>query len=68
MIRFLTRYGTTRGILGGSRAWTAVAVLGWSLRLAQRNRGKEPKAVYSEVLRPGDVLEIRHLPEVPKRG
>ncbi len=67
MIRFLTRYGMTRGVLGGSRAWTAVAVLGWSLRLLQRGRGKEPKVVYAEVLRPGETLEIRHLPEVSKR-
>ncbi len=67
MIRFLTKYGTTRGILGGSRAWTAVAVLGWSVRLIQRGRAKEPKVVYSEVLRPGEMLEIRHLPEVSKR-
>jgi hypothetical protein len=67
MIRFLTRYGTTRGILGGSRVWTAVAVLGWSLRLIQRGRAKVPKVVYTEVLRPGETLEIRHLPEVSKR-
>lgn len=68
MIRFLTRYGTTKGILGGSRVWTVVAVVGWSLRLVQRSRGNEPKVVYSEVLRPGEILEIRHLPEVSKRG
>jgi hypothetical protein len=67
MIRFLTRYGTTRGLLGGSRAWTVVAVVGWGLRLAQRAATREPKVVYSEVLHPGDVLEIRHLPEPPKR-
>jgi hypothetical protein len=67
MLRFLTRYGTTRGLLGGSRAWTVVAVAGWGLRLLQRSRRDEPKTVYSEVLRPGEVLEIRHLPEPPKR-
>jgi hypothetical protein len=67
MIRYLTRYGTTRGIFGGSRAWTVVAVVGWSLRLLQRLRTDEPKVVYSEVLQPGEVLEIRHLAEVPKR-
>lgn len=67
MIRFLTRYGTTRGLLGGSRAWTAVAIAGWALRLLQRSRHPGPKVVYSEVLRPGEVLEVRHLPETPKR-
>lgn len=67
MLRFLTRYGTTRGLLGGSKAWTVVAVLGWSLRLLQRGRLKEPKPVFSEVLRPGEVLEIRHLAEPTKR-
>jgi hypothetical protein len=67
MLRFLTRIGTTRGILGSSRAWTVVAVVGWSLRLLQRLRSNEPKVVYAEVLHPGEVLEIRHLAEVPKR-
>lgn len=67
MLRFLTRYGTTRGLLGGSRAWTVVAVVGWSLRLLKRGRLAEPKVVFSEVLHPGQVLEIRHLPEPPKR-
>ena len=67
MLRFLTRYGTTRGLLGGSRAWTVVVVVGWSLRLLTRNRGSEPKLVYSEVLQPGEILEIRHLPEPPRR-
>ena len=67
MIRFLTRYGTSRGLLGGSRAWTYVAVAGWGLRFLQRSRSGEPKTVFSEVLRPGEVLEIRHLPEATKR-
>ncbi len=67
MLRFLTRYGTTRGLLGGSRAWTVVAVVGWGLRLLQRGRSAPPKVVFSEVLHPGEVLEIRHLPEPPRR-
>ncbi len=67
MLRFLTRYGTTRGLLGGSKAWTVVAVLGWSLRVLKRGRVSGPKVVYSEVLHPGEVLEIRHLPEPSKR-
>ena len=67
MLRFLTRYGTTRGLLGGSRAWTVVAVVGWGVRLLRRTAHAPPKVVYSEVLHPGEVLEIRHLPEQPKR-
>jgi hypothetical protein len=67
MIRFLTRYGTTRGIFGGSRAWTVVAVVGWTLRLLQRAHNEPPKVVYSEVLQPGETLEIRHLPPLPER-
>ena len=67
MLRFLTRYGTTRGLLGGSKAWTVVAVLGWSLRILKRGRVTEPKVVFSEQLRPGEILEIRHLPEPSKR-
>lgn len=67
MLRFLTRYGTTRGLLGGSRAWTIVAVAGWGLRLLGRMRHAEPKVVWSEVLRPGEVVEVRHLHEARKR-
>lgn len=67
MIRFLTRYGTTRGLLGGSRVWTWVAVAGWGLRLLRRSRNGEPKVVYSEILRPGETVEIRNLPEVSRR-
>ena len=67
MLRSLTRYGTTRGLLGGSRAWTVVAIVGWTLRLLQRARHEPPKVVYSEVLQPGETLEIRHLPEPPRR-
>lgn len=67
MIRFLTRYGTTRGIFGGSRAWTVVAVVGWTLRLLQRARHEPPKVVWSEVLLPGETVEIRHLPPLPRR-
>ena len=67
MLRYLTRYGTTRGLLGGSRAWTVVAVVGWCLRLVQRSRHPEPKVVYSEVLLPGEAVEIRHLLEAPRR-
>ncbi len=67
MIRFLTRYGTTRGIFGGSRAWTVVAVVGWTLRLLQRAHNEPAKVVYSEVLLPGETVEIRHLPLPPRR-
>ena len=66
MIRFLTRYGTTRGIFGGSRAWTVVAVVGWTLRLLRRAHTEPPKVVFSEVLLPGETVEIRHLP-LPSR-
>ena len=67
MLRFLTRYGTTRGLLGGSRAWTVVAVIGWSLRILKRGRVTGPEVVFSEQLRPGEILEIRHLPGPPRR-
>ena len=67
MLGFLRRYGTTRGLLGGSRAWTVVAVATWALRLFRRAGRSEPKTVFSEVLHPGEVLEIRHLPPAPKR-
>lgn len=62
MIRFLSRYATTRGIFGGSRAWAVVAVATWAVRLLRRSGAREAQPVYSEVLRPGEVLEIRHHP------
>ncbi len=51
-----------RGLVGGSRAWLAVFAGLQVIRFAGRvaKRGEKP-VHYSEPLRPGETLEIRHL-------
>ena len=57
MLGALTRLGWRRGLLGGSRAWTAVLVFAGGLRLLRRiAQGKE--VLYSEKLGPGTTLLI----------
>jgi hypothetical protein len=56
--RWLFRNGVRRGLVGGSRPWTIVAVLAGSLRLFNRFRGSEPEIAYREVLEPGQTLVI----------
>lgn len=59
-IRLLSRLGISRGLMGGSRAWTIVAVFTIAVRLLKRVFGGTPETVYSETLRPGDTLVISH--------
>jgi hypothetical protein len=56
------RQATRRGILGGSRAWTAVWALILAVRVARRLLRAKPDVVYSERLQPGESLLITHLP------
>lgn len=58
--RLLSRLGISRGIMGGSRAWTIVAAFTIAVRLLKRVLGGTPDTVYSETLRPGDTLVISH--------
>ncbi len=60
MLRFLLRTGVRRGLLGGSRAWTLVAVLAIGTRLVKKLSGSEEKVVFSEVLQPGQSFVIAH--------
>jgi len=60
VIRRLWRMGFRRGVLGGSRAWTAVAVVAGALHLFSRVRRNEPVVVYSEKLEPGETLVLHH--------
>ncbi|MDP8975190.1 MAG: hypothetical protein M3N28_02255 [Actinomycetota bacterium] len=58
--RLLSRLGISRGLMGGSRAWTIVAVFTIAVRLLKRVFGGTPDTVYSETLGPGDCLVIAH--------
>ncbi len=59
-LRFLSRIGISRGIMGGSRAWTIIAAFTVAVRLGKRVFGGTPETVYSETLRSGDCLVISH--------
>ena len=54
-----------KGLLGGSRFWLAVFVMGCTARWAGKvtKRGEMPVR-YSEALGPGEELVIRHLETV----
>ena len=58
--RLLSRLGISRGIMGGSRAWTIVAAFTIAVRVLKRVFKGTPDTVYSETLRPGDTLVISH--------
>jgi len=59
-IRLLSRIGISRGLMGGSRAWTIVAAFTIAVRLLKRVLAGTPETVYSETLRSGDTLVISH--------
>ncbi len=58
ILRFVSRMGVARGFLGGSRAWTLVATVVFSIRAMKKLLGGTPDIAYSEQLRPGDCLVI----------
>jgi hypothetical protein len=60
MLRFLLRTGVRRGLLGGSRAWTAVAGVAFGLRVLRKITGSEPEVVHTSRLHPGESLVVRH--------
>lgn len=62
-LRFLQTRGVNKGVLGSSRGWFWVAVVAWVLRRARRMVGSEYEVVYRGEVRPGEVLQIGHLPE-----
>lgn len=59
-LRLLSRLGISRGLMGGSRGWTIVAVFTIAVRLLKRVFGGTPDTVYSGAFRPGDCLVISH--------
>lgn len=58
--RALMRRGWHRGVVGGSRAWTAVGGLALLAYLGGRAWRKEEDVVFSEQLRPGETFRITH--------
>jgi hypothetical protein len=60
MLRWLSRIGLSRGLLGGSRAWTTIGGMALAARLVKRLVGGEPKVVYQKKLKPGETVLISH--------
>ena len=58
IVRLLRRDGMRKGILGGSRGWTAVAVGTWGYTTLRRMARREPEIVFSEELKPGERIII----------
>jgi hypothetical protein len=56
----LQSVGIRRGLLGGSRAWTVVAIATLGLRLLRRIAGEDREVVYCEELAPGESILISH--------
>lgn len=67
MTRWLFRNGMRRGVFGGSRPWTIVAILAGSVRLFNRFRGTGPEIAYCEEIEPGQTLVI-HLERETGKG
>jgi hypothetical protein len=65
--RWLFRNGVRRGLVGGSRPWTIVAIVAGSIRLFNRFRGEGPEIAYQEKLEPGQTLVI-HLERESGKG
>ena len=60
MLRWVLRIGLSRGLLGGSRAWTFVGGVALAIRVVKKIGGSEPKVVYTGRLGPGESLLISH--------
>lgn len=63
----LRRTALSRGVLGGSRTWLAVAVVAWAFRALGWAVRPSPKRVYRGRLEVGETLVIRHDPASPTR-
>lgn len=60
VLRPLVSLGLRRGLVGGSRLWLGLGAVAGVLRLAGRLWRREP-VVETLELRPGEVVEVRHL-------
>lgn len=61
LLRRLFRHGVRRGLsAGGSRGWLAVGLAAGTVAFLRRKVG-EPKVQFTEKLKPGQSMTIRHL-------
>ena len=61
LLRQLFRTGMRRGLTtGASRSWLAVGLAAGALAFLRRKVG-EPKVQFTEKLKPGQTMVIRHL-------
>lgn len=67
MLRYLYRRAQMKGLFGGSRGWTIVWTVLLGARMLKKLGDREAKAVYSEVLGPGETLLISH-EATPQKG
>jgi hypothetical protein len=60
---YLRRGALYKGVFGGSRGWLAVGAVVWGPRLVRKAMGRNEEVVTTEVLRPGDVVCLRTIPQ-----
>ncbi len=60
MFTWLRRIGMSRGLFGGSRAWTVIGVAALVVEGFKKITGNEPKVVYQKKLKPGESVLISH--------
>jgi hypothetical protein len=60
LLRFAMRQGWRRGVVDGNRGWIVVGGLALLGHLAGRALKRAPEVVFSEKLRPGEVVRITH--------
>ena len=58
LLRRLASLGFRKGFRGGNRVWLAVGLLSWFVA-RNKEKAKEPPALYREVLAPGESIAIR---------
>lgn len=64
--RVLRYNAIRRGVFGGSRPWTAVAVVMYSASLISRVVRRQPEVVSIEKLRPGQFVRVEALTGLSK--
>jgi hypothetical protein len=57
-VRFGMRRGFDRGLVDGRSAWIVIGGLALLAHLAGRALSRRPETVFSELLQPGDAIQI----------
>ena len=63
---FLRQGALHKGLLGESRGWRALFFLMFGARMFRKLFGKTEETVLTEKLKPGQVLQLRTLPQKTK--